>query len=475
MAKPNQHQENDKNSNKQSPVAVVMVPCPAQSHLNQLLRLSCIISSYNIPVHFVTSDIHNRQVKSRFQGFNFNFTKIHFHGFPIPSFPSPPPNFDPLTKFPLHGMPFFYAFTQLQQPVSDLLNSLSPTAERLVVVHDVLMASVVQDFSSIANSEAYAFHSSSALSLSRICDALGLGKDTQLGDGILPSKLPSFVSCVPTELAIFMASQMNLVKSQDSGVLHNTSRLIEGKLLDLLAKEDGQKKLWAVGPLHEVTSFKPRERNGGDKCLDWLESQEENSVLFISFGTTSTLSSQQIEELAIGLEQSEAKFIWVLRDADKGDVFKEDQEKSYQFLPLGFEERVKEKGMVVRDWVPQVGILGHPSTGGFMTHCGWNSCMESITMGVPLATWPITVDQPWNGVLLAEVLKVGLSVWKWERRDELVTSSMIKEAVKRLMGSKEGEEMRKRCEELGGDVRKSIGEGGVTRNEWDSFVAHITR
>ena len=177
-AEPNQHQENEESNLKQSLVVVVMVPFLVQSHLNQLFQLLGIISSYNIPIHFVTSDIHNRQVKSRFHGSNFNFTKIHFHGFPIPSFPSLPPNHDPITKFPLHLMPSFEASMQLQQPIADLLNSLSPTAKRLVVVHDGLIASVVQDFSSIANAEAYAFHSNSAFnSLSYICDAMG--KDVQ--------------------------------------------------------------------------------------------------------------------------------------------------------------------------------------------------------------------------------------------------------------------------------------------------------
>ena len=73
------------------------------------------------------------------------------------------------------------------------------------------------------------------------------------------------------------------------------------------------------------------------------------------------------------------------------------------------EERTKGKGMVVREWVPQVKILGHPSTGGFMSHCGWNSCVESISMGVPIAAWPMHADQPFNAVLITKVLKVGVA------------------------------------------------------------------
>ncbi|KAH7842602.1 hypothetical protein Vadar_007180 [Vaccinium darrowii] len=106
----------------------------------------------------------------------------------------------------------------------------------------------------------------------------------------------------------------------------------------------------------------------------------------------------------MGLEQSEKKFIWVLRDADKGDIFAGEVKK--EKLPDGFEERVKEVGIVVRDWAPQVEILGHPSIGGFMSQCGWNSCLESITMGVPIAAWPMHSDQPKNAFLVTNILKV---------------------------------------------------------------------
>ena len=101
--------------------------------------------------------------------------------------------------------------------------------------------------------------------------------------------------------------------------------------------------------------------------------------------------------------------------------------------------------------------------------------MESVSMGVPMIAWPMHSDQPRNAVLVTEVLKVGFGLREWEKREELVSSLAIGEVVKRLMKSKEGDEMRKRAEILGRQVRKSVEEGGVTRMEWDSFVSHITR
>ncbi|KAK2985813.1 hypothetical protein RJ640_019309 [Escallonia rubra] len=195
--------------------------------------------------------------------------------------------------------------------------------------------------------------------------------------------------------------------------------------------------------------------------------------VYVSFGTTTSLTDEQIKELAIGLEQSGQKFIWVLRDADKGDVFEGEERKTE--LPRGYEERIEGKGMVVRDWAPQLEILGHPSTGGFMSHCGWNSCMESITLGVPIAAWPMHSDQPRNAVLITRVLKIGIAVKDWTLRDDLVTSSTVEKAVRRLMASQEGADIRKSAQKMCGAARTAVDEGGVTRMELETFIAHITR
>ncbi|GMN75466.1 hypothetical protein TIFTF001_056694 [Ficus carica] len=130
--------------------------------------------------------------------------------------------------------------------------------------------------------------------------------------------------------------------------------------------------------------------------------------------------------------------------------------------------------MVVRDWAPQLDILGHSSTGGFMSHCGWNSCLESMSLGVPIAAWPMHSDQPVNAVLITEVLKVGVLVRNWTLNDELVNSSVISEVVKKLMDSEEGDQVRKRTEKFGNELREATADGGVSRIELDSFIAHIS-
>ncbi|KAF7819052.1 zeatin O-glucosyltransferase-like [Senna tora] len=110
-----------------------------------------------------------------------------------------------------------------------------------------------------------------------------------------------------------------------------------------------------------------------------------------------------------------------------------------------------------------------------MSHCGWNSCMESITMGVPIAAWPMHSDQPRNSLLITQVLKVGLVVRDWVRRNEVVSGSDIENSVRRLMASEEGDEVRNRALKLKNKIRSSMEEGGVSRLEMDSFIAHITR
>lgn len=470
------HQNHEESEMKEAPVAVVMVPFPAQGHLNQLLQLSRLISSYNVSVHYVGSVTHTHQAKLRVQGWDpLLHPNFQFHHFPTPHFHSPPPNPNSSVQFPAHLESSFEASSQLRQPVAALLRELSPRARRIIVIHDSLMGSVIQDVASIRNAESYTFHSVSAFSIFLfLWEAAG---KPVLKEAKFLEDVPSLDGCFPLEFLNFIASQHQF-KKLNSGNIYNTCKSMEGCYVDLLDGLEiygGKKKHWALGPFNPLTICYDKKSNPGHRCLGWLDKQAPKSVLLVSFGTTTSLTDEQIKELAIGLEQSKQKFIWVLRDADKGDVFSGEVRRAE--LPEGYEERVGGRGMglVVRDWAPQLEILGHSSTGGFMSHCGWNSCLESISMGVPIAAWPMHSDQPRNTVLVAQVLKVGLVVRDWAQREQLVAASTVEKKVRSLMASKEGDDMRKRAAELGATIQRSMDEGGVSRKELDSFVAHITR
>ncbi|GAA0159669.1 glycosyltransferase [Lithospermum erythrorhizon] len=459
-------------------VVVVMVPLPAQGHLNQLLQLSHLLSSYNIPVHYVGTATHNRQVRLRSAPCNspLSTTNIHFHEFQPPSYPTPPPNPHATHKFPSQLIPLFNSTKHLRTPISNMVQELSQKAKRVIVIYDSMMAWVVQDVLSIPKAERYCFNSVSVLTILTFHLDKSEGKNTHPLAEIL-KELPAREKCLPPEFYEFSNIQKELRKL-NAGNLHNSNRLIEGPFLDLISKENiySTTKQWAIGPFNPINIPQANEKNGvvRHKCLEWLDKQAPNSVIFVSFGTTTTLPDEQIKELALGLEDSGHSFIWVLRDADKGDVFVGGDRKAK--LPQGFEERTKNRGIVTRDWAPQLQILGHVSTGGFMSHCGWNSCMESITMGVPIAAWPMHSDQPINAVLVTKILKIALLVAEWEpSTQEVVTSVTIEKAVKKVMGSVEGDEVRKNVMKLSKAVKESVMEGGVTRKEMDSFIDHITR
>ncbi|XP_055802329.1 zeatin O-glucosyltransferase-like [Solanum dulcamara] len=464
-------------SQKNQEIIVVVVPFPAQGHLNQLLQLCKLIASHNIQVHYVTTMTHTHQAKLRVHDpFSFINNNIHFHELSTPFFKSPPPNPNSTIKFPSHLQPSFESSSLLRKPLSKLLRVLSSKAKRIVIIHDSLMGYVVQDFVHLKNAEAYAFHSVSAFTLFLFIWE-NMGKPFDIDANFLKD-VPSLEDCFSPEFEKFIKSQYDYMKF-NSGRIYNTCRVIEGPFLDLLSKEQisNNKKQWALGPFNPVLvqQYGTKSCHKQHKCLIWLDKHEPNSVVFVSFGTTTSFSNEQIKEIAIGLERSKVKFVWVLRDADKGNVFTKDHQSRKIELPKGFEERVKDKGIVLRDWAPQLEILAHSSVGGFMSHCGWNSCMESISMGVPIAAWPMHSDQPLTIFLVTEILKIGLTVREWEKREELVSASAIENVVRKLMASEEGDASRKRAEELGEAVKRSTEKGGASRKELDSFIAHITR
>lgn len=363
-------------------------------------------------------------------------------------------------------MPAWNAALQLRRPLAAFLQETATKFDRVVVVYDhPMMAVVVQDVAAIHNAESYAFVTISAFSALSFIFA-GLGKPFPLQH---PRELPPFEGWISDEFACFLDLQSE-PSVYRAGDIYNTCRFIEAPYMEVLEREE-KRKSWAIGPI--LPSTDASQENQQHECLQWLDKQSPKSVVYVSFGTTVSLPDEQINELAHGLSQSKVRFLWVLRDADKGDVF--DKEVRRVELPEGFEERVGGEGKIVREWAPQLQILAHPSVGGFLSHCGWNSCLESINMGVAIAAWPMHSDQPRNAALLTDVLKISILVREWTQRSELVKASTIESVVRRLMASPEGDEIRKRAEELGGAARRAAQPGGASRLEFNSFIAHMTR
>ncbi|XP_020205697.1 hydroquinone glucosyltransferase-like [Cajanus cajan] len=252
------------------------------------------------------------------------------------------------------------------------------------------------------------------------------------------------------------------------GIFMNTFLELESEAIRTLQEEDkGKPKVYPVGPIIQMGSIGHED---GVACLTWLDKQEPKSVLYVSFGSGGTLSQDQVNELAFGLEMSGQKFLWVMRapsSVASSAYLGAEANDPLNFLPHGFLERTKKQGLVVPNWAPQIEVLGHGSTGGFVSHCGWNSVLESVVKGVPVIAWPLFAEQSLNAVMLTDDVKVALRPKVNE--SGLVEREEIARVVRGLMEDNEGMEIRKRMEQLKIAASNAIKEDGSSTKtllEW---------
>ncbi|XP_074294317.1 UDP-glycosyltransferase 72E1-like [Silene latifolia] len=202
-----------------------------------------------------------------------------------------------------------------------------------------------------------------------------------------------------------------------------------------------------------------------NKLTEWLDDQLDESVIYVSFGSGGTLSTQQTIELAWGLELSKHRFIWVFRPPTENDssasLFKsmdKADESISKCLPNGFLDRTRDRGIIVSKWINQEEILQHRSIGGFISHCGWNSVNESIVNGVPLIAWPLYAEQNMNATMLVEDLGIAIRP-KVKPSKGLVRREEIEKMVKFVMDS-EGFGLRKRVKDLQISANLALKEDG---------------
>uniref|UniRef100_A0A0C9S480 TSA: Wollemia nobilis Ref_Wollemi_Transcript_14126_1622 transcribed RNA sequence n=1 Tax=Wollemia nobilis TaxID=56998 RepID=A0A0C9S480_9CONI len=176
------------------------------------------------------------------------------------------------------------------------------------------------------------------------------------------------------------------------------------------------------------------------------------------------MSTEHIRELAWGLEASGQAFLWVIRP----DLVQRDSTA----LPEGYLARIRARGFLV-GWAPQLKVLRHPSVGGFLTHNGWNSTIESISMGVPMIGWPYWSEQFLNCRFSKDVWKVGLDLESTADENGLVKADEIEKAVRSLMESADGKELRKNAAKLKEAAHKAVMPGGSSSRNVDMFVEHM--
>ncbi|KAL4592105.1 hypothetical protein LXL04_005089 [Taraxacum kok-saghyz] len=229
-------------------------------------------------------------------------------------------------------------------------------------------------------------------------------------------------------------------------------------------------KVWCIGPLSlsDKNDFDKSQRGNissinQEQCLKWLDSQKPESVIYSCFGSLVRVNTPQLIELGLALEASNHPFIWVIRSGDK------DKEVEEWLSGSGYEQRIKDRGLIIRGWAPQLLILSHPSIGGFLSHCGWNSTLESVSAGVPMITWPQFAEQFINEKLVVQVLGIGVSVGvdsvvhvgEEDRFGVKVKREDVKKAIEKVMdGGIEGNVRRKRAKEYGKMANDALEEGG---------------
>ncbi|VFQ93188.1 unnamed protein product [Cuscuta campestris] len=237
------------------------------------------------------------------------------------------------------------------------------------------------------------------------------------------------------------------------GVMINTFSDLESHAVKALRDNDLMNfpPFYPVGPVLNLEKGEEEGEGEGEKkkkILEWLDEREHDSVVFLCFGSNGYFyeeEEEQVKEIATGLERSGHRFLWALRHKrEESDDDQNNQEtnstKGRSMLPEGFTERTRERGMVI-GWAPQVAILGHPAVGGFVSHCGSNSTLESVWFGKRLATWPMYAEQEANAFQIVKEMGVGVEM----RMDckkakdinggkaQVVGAEVIEEKVKELM------------------------------------------
>ncbi|KAL5723355.1 hypothetical protein ACHQM5_006765 [Ranunculus cassubicifolius] len=255
------------------------------------------------------------------------------------------------------------------------------------------------------------------------------------------------------------------------GMVFNSFTELESVYLDHMKKVVGHERVWAVGPLIAHGFDKPIERGGsssvsGNEILSWLDTCDDHSVVYVCFGSQAVLTNKQMVELASGLEQSGAKFIWSVKTPPNGYVASE-----YGTMPDGFEERVAGRGIVIKGWAPQVMILKHRAVGAFLTHCGWNSVLESLVAGVPMLTWPFGADQFTNSKLLIEEMGVAMQVCEGEK--SVPSRTELAQAVVKSVSENGFVKERARATELSKAALGAVKEGGSSLKNMEDLVNEI--
>ncbi|KAK1291831.1 Cinnamate beta-D-glucosyltransferase [Acorus calamus] len=459
------------------PLHVLIVSFAGQGHINPLLRLAKRIASKGLLVTFTSTQDIGRRIQT-----SITQSPDQDVGEPIPvglghirfqffddGWDSSDPRRPDLLQYMPHletvGPPALTDLIKNQaemgRPVSCVINN--PFMPWGIDVSDALKipSAILWIQSCIVFSTYYHYHHS-------LCDFPTVDHpDREVTLPGLPSMsaddIPTFL--LPTDpytmlKDAILAQFKNLAKAE--WVLMNTFEELEKEAIQAMAKVE---KVVTVGPLIDmVEEGEERARVRGDlwkaaaECTEWLDAREARSVVYVSVGSVAVLGKEEMEEMARGLRGSGKPFLWVVRESNMG------------LLPEGFVEEAAEQGMVV-NWSQQDQVLAHPSTGCFLTHCGWNSTLETLAYGVPVIAFPQFGDQYPDAKFLVDVYKVGVRLWRG--KNGLIRRDDVEGCVREVVEGPKAEEIRENALKWKEIAGKAVASGGSSDKNLEAFIDGI--
>ncbi|KAE8692513.1 UDP-glycosyltransferase 73D1 [Hibiscus syriacus] len=474
----------------------VLIPLMAQGHMIPMVDLARLLAERGVTVSLITTP-HNA---SRFDtvieratglGHEIRLVKIPFPcrevGLPVGC-----ENLDTLSSRDLLKK-FYNALGMLQEPLERFLERKKPLPSCIISDKCLSWTSkTAQRF----NVPRIVFHGMGCFSLLSSHNVrlhkphLSVSSDSE--PFVVPG-LPQLVEITRAQLPGAFVRLPDLDDVRDKmqeaemsafGVVINSFNELEQGCVEMYQKAI-RKKVWTIGPVSLCNRINLDKFERGNKpsineqkCIGWLDSMKPRSVIYACLGSLCRLVPAQLIELGLGLVASRHPFIWVVKTSDE----RANEELEKWFLEHKYEERVQGRGLLIKGWAPQVLILSHPAIRGFITHCGWNSTIESVCSGVPMITWPQFSEQFFNEKLIVEILKIGVRVGvevpvRWgeeEKLGVLVKKQQVEKAIDMLMnGGEDGEKRRVRARELAEMARLTVENGGSSHFNLSLLVQDI--
>lgn len=417
-----------------------MLPWLAHGHISPFLELAKKLAQRNFTIFFCSTPIIVNPLRETTDP-SINFIDLH-----LPHSPELPPHYHTTKNLPSHLIPQLITASNAGKPsFVQHLDTLKPG----LIVYDALQSWAL----ATAHEQGIpaCLFLTTAGAVCSFFSHLGISSNTSY-----PFPALNF-PCLDWKAEA--RGLINIISSSDL-ILIKTSRELEGKYIDHFS-ELIKKPLAVTGPLVQEQQTRT---TGPPEIMDWLSQKEPASVVLISFGSECFLSTEELSEIARGLEFSNIEFIWIIR------FHPDDRHTSVdEALPVGFLQRTQNRGLVFENWAPQAEILRHSSIGGFMSHCGWNSTLEAIMAGVPIIAMPMRMDtdQPMNAKLAVEI-GVAIEVFK---KDGKFRKEAVDWTIRETMVEKQGKEVRKKANEL---MKKMKQKGDEEIDEAMEMIGEIT-